>query len=69
MRVVRLTPLRDASISVLCRFCYSPGSAVSARYAAPFAFTGTLHEGEIVLPQRQSRSETEAKAASEMSRQ
>ena len=45
------------------------GSAVSARYTAPFAFTGTLHEVEIVLPQRQSRSETEAKAASEMSRQ
>ncbi|MEM7287435.1 MAG: arylsulfatase [Actinomycetota bacterium] len=45
------------------------GSAVSSRYEAPFAFTGTLHEVEILLPQRRSRSEVEAEAASEMSRQ
>ena len=45
------------------------GSAVSQRYEAPFAFTGTLHEVEIVLPGRRSRSETEATANAEMSRQ
>ena len=45
------------------------GSAVSARYQAPFAFTGVLHEVEIVLPRRTSRRDTEAAAASEMSRQ
>lgn len=45
------------------------GSAISERYDAPFAFTGTLHELEIVLPGRRSRSEAEAAAAAEMSRQ
>ena len=45
------------------------GSAVSNRYEAPFAFTGTLHEVVIELPRRRSRSETAATAASEMSRQ
>ena len=45
------------------------GSAVSARYQAPFAYTGTLHEVVIQLPQRSSRSEQTANAASEMTRQ
>lgn len=45
------------------------GSAVSARYAAPFAFTGTLHEVVIQLPQRVSRSADAATARPEMSRQ
>ena len=45
------------------------GSAVSQRYEAPFAFTGTLHEVEIVLPRRRSDSETKAAASVEMSRQ
>ncbi|MEM9566164.1 MAG: arylsulfatase [Actinomycetota bacterium] len=45
------------------------GSAVSARYDAPFAFTGTLHELVIELPARPSASEQAATAASEMSRQ
>ena len=45
------------------------GSAVSERYDAPFPFSGTLHEVEILLPSRRSRSEAEANAAAEMSRQ
>jgi len=45
------------------------GSAVSARYSAPFAFTGTLRDVTIVLPRRPGRSEAAASAASEMSRQ
>ena len=45
------------------------GSAVSARYQAPFAFTGTLREVVIQLPQRSSRAEQEAKATGEMARQ
>ncbi|MEZ5279108.1 MAG: arylsulfatase [Acidimicrobiales bacterium] len=45
------------------------GSAVSARYSAPFAFTGTLHEVAIQLPARSSRSTDSAAAASEMARQ
>jgi arylsulfatase len=45
------------------------GSAVSDRYSAPFAFTGTLHEVVIQLPPRRSDSETKTEAAAEMSRQ
>ncbi len=45
------------------------GSAVSARYQAPFAYTGTLHEVVIQLPQRSSRSQQAANAAGEMARQ
>ena len=45
------------------------GSAVSARYEAPFAFTGTLHEVVIQLPVRASRSADAATAAAEMARQ
>jgi arylsulfatase len=45
------------------------GSAVSDRYAAPFAFTGTLHEVTIQLPQRRSKSQDTATASSEMTRQ
>ena len=45
------------------------GSAVSARYQAPFAYTGTLHEVVIQLPQRSSRSQQAAAASSEMARQ
>ncbi|MED5221091.1 MAG: arylsulfatase [Actinomycetota bacterium] len=53
------------------------GSAVSGRYQAPFAFTGTLHEVVIQLPQRRARGadptsvpdEAVATARAEMSRQ
>ncbi|MCP3939320.1 MAG: arylsulfatase [Actinomycetia bacterium] len=45
------------------------GSAVSARYSAPFEFTGTLHEVVIELPTRRSKSQDAATAASEMARQ
>ena len=45
------------------------GGAVSPRYSAPFAFTGTLHDVTIVLPRRPGRAEAEATAASEMARQ
>ena len=45
------------------------GSAVSARYRAPFAFTGTLHDVTITLPGRRSGSEDAAKVAGEMARQ
>ena len=45
------------------------GSAVSARYEAPFAFTGTLHEVTIQLPQRRSDADAAAAARTEMSRQ
>jgi len=45
------------------------GSAVSARYDAPFAYTGTLHDVTIQLPQRSSKAATAAAAASEMARQ
>ena len=45
------------------------GSAVSDRYQAPYAYSGTLHEIVIQLPQRSSRSEQETKASSEMARQ
>ena len=44
------------------------GSAVSERYQAPFAFTGTLHEVVIQLPPPRN-SEAAATAAAEMSRQ
>jgi arylsulfatase len=45
------------------------GSAVSARYAAPFAFTGALHDVTITLPGRPSNAEGAASAASEIARQ
>ncbi len=45
------------------------GSAVSQRYAAPFAFTGTLHDVTIELPRRQDPGQQSANAAAEMSRQ
>jgi len=52
------------------------GSAVSHRYSAPFAFTGTLHEIVIQLPQLRAqkagfvpRAEEAATARTEMSRQ
>ncbi len=45
------------------------GSAVSNRYSAPFAFTGTIHEIVIQLPPRSSRSAEAARARNEMSRQ
>jgi len=41
---------------------------VSARYEAPFAFTGTLHEVVIELPQR-SKDDKVIQARAEMSRQ
>ncbi|MCP3992658.1 MAG: arylsulfatase, partial [Actinomycetia bacterium] len=47
---------------------YDHGSAVSARYEAPFEFSGTLHEVEISLGGR-SKADTETTARSEMSRQ
>jgi hypothetical protein len=45
------------------------GSAVSPRYAAPFAFTGTLHEIEIQLLSREDAEARDAIARAEMSRQ
>ncbi|MEM7341165.1 MAG: arylsulfatase [Actinomycetota bacterium] len=45
------------------------GSAVSARYAAPFPFSGTLHDVTITLPSRRDAADDAATAASEMSRQ
>ena len=44
------------------------GQAVSARYEAPFPFTGTLHEVVIELPQR-SQDDKATQARAEMSRQ
>jgi arylsulfatase A-like enzyme len=48
---------------------YDHGSAVSARYAAPFPFEGRLHEVEIQLLSRQDAESRDAEAASEMGRQ
>jgi arylsulfatase len=45
------------------------GSAVSNRYEAPFAFTGTLHEVVIQLLSLQDLEARSAEAAAEMSRQ
>jgi arylsulfatase len=45
------------------------GSPVSRRYAAPFAFTGTLHEIEIQLLSREDAEARDAVARAEMSRQ
>ncbi len=45
------------------------GSAVSDRYRAPFAFTGTLVEVAIELPPRANRSANAAEAAAQMARQ
>ena len=45
------------------------GSAVSNRYEAPFAFTGTLHEVVIQLLSPQDLDARAAEAAAEMSRQ
>ena len=48
---------------------YNHGSAVSDRYQAPFAFTGTLHELEIALVDGRDPGAAGAEAAVEMSRQ
>jgi arylsulfatase len=48
---------------------YDHGSAVSNRYEAPFAFTGTLHEIVIQLLSPQDLQARAAEAAAEMSRQ
>lgn len=48
---------------------YDHGSAVSARYTAPFPFEGRLHEVEIQLLSRQDAEARDAEAAAEMSRQ
>jgi arylsulfatase A-like enzyme len=48
---------------------FDHGSAVSNRYAAPFPFSGTLHEIVIQLLSKQDRDALEAEAASETSRQ
>jgi arylsulfatase len=45
------------------------GSAVSQRYAAPFPFTGALHEIEIQLLSREDAETRDAIARAEMSRQ
>ena len=47
---------------------YDHGSAVSARYDAPYEFTGELHEVVIELGARTS-AETQTAAKAEMSRQ
>jgi arylsulfatase len=48
---------------------YDHGSAVSNRYEAPFAFTGTLHEIVIQLLSPQDLQARAAEATAEMSRQ
>jgi len=48
---------------------YDHGSPVSARYEAPFAFEGTLHEVVIQLLSRKDVEAQRAEAAAEMSRQ
>ncbi|HYN32144.1 MAG TPA: arylsulfatase, partial [Ilumatobacteraceae bacterium] len=48
---------------------YDHGSAVSNRYEAPFAFTGTLHEVVIQLLSPQDLEARSAETAAEMSRQ
>jgi arylsulfatase len=48
---------------------YDHGSAVSARYAAPFAFSGRLHEVVVQLSPDRFASADEAEARAEMSRQ
>jgi arylsulfatase len=45
------------------------GSAVSARYSAPFAFIGTLHDVTIQLPDGRDPSHDDATAKREWSRQ
>ncbi|MFT5531220.1 MAG: arylsulfatase A-like enzyme [Candidatus Poriferisodalaceae bacterium] len=47
---------------------YDNGSAVSQRYAAPFRFSGTLHDVVVQLPVR-TAADTAATAAAEMARQ
>jgi arylsulfatase len=47
---------------------YDHGSAVSARYAAPYEYTGALHE--IVLESSRAKSDVAAaEAKAEMNRQ
>jgi arylsulfatase len=48
---------------------FDHGSPVSNRYAAPFPFTGTLHEVVIQLLSPKDLAAQEAEAATEMSRQ
>ncbi|RVW00199.1 arylsulfatase [Rhodococcus xishaensis] len=48
---------------------YDDGSAVSARYQAPFAFAGKLHELEIQLADDEDPALRTAEAAEEMRRQ
>lgn len=48
---------------------YDHGSPVSTRYAAPFTFTGQLHEVEIQLISRPAPGTDVAEAAAGMSRQ
>ena len=48
---------------------YDHGSAVSPRYAAPFPFTGTLHEIVIEVAQARTDGASEAEGRAEMSRQ
>ncbi|MDH4169964.1 MAG: arylsulfatase [Acidimicrobiia bacterium] len=45
------------------------GSAVSARYTAPFAFAGTLHDVTVQLPDGRDASRDDATAKSEWARQ
>lgn len=48
---------------------YDHGSAVSPRYAAPFAFEGTLERVEIDVVGRSPRAEAVSGERSSMSRQ
>ena len=48
---------------------YDHGSPVSTRYAAPFTFSGTLHDVAIQLPPKRDAADAEATAHTEMSRQ
>ncbi len=71
------TPAGSADLDLFMRMmssvgpsvAYDHGSAVSARYDAPFPFEGTLHDVEIQLLSRQDAESRDAEAASEMSRQ
>jgi arylsulfatase len=55
--------------SIGASIAYNHGSAVSARYEAPFAFAGKLHEVEIQLVSKRGPAAAEAEARAEMSRQ
>ncbi len=64
-----LDPFMRMISSVGPSVAHDHGSPVSARYAAPFPFEGTLHEVEIQVLTRQDAEARDAEAAAELSRQ